>query len=119
MAVSTDRWNPGEKVRRARRAGTLPRAATRRGVRNVIAATPLPAPGARQEFALLKRQPRHPFAIRALACWLVLGTILLITCPPLWSAQTLVGALPLWLVVLPAMALALSFCARRSPVRRT
>ncbi len=114
MAVSIDRWSPGGKVRRVRRAGTPPRASTRRGVRIAIAGTPLPAPRSQPEFASIDRQPQHPLAIRALTCWLGFGTILLMTCPPLWSVQTVAGALPLWLAGLPAASLACVAIARRS-----
>lgn len=46
-------------------------------------------------------------ASRALWMWLACGLVLTLTCPPIAAAQTLFGALPLWLVGLPAASLAL------------
>ncbi len=68
-------------------------------------------------------RPTHPdeapgFAVpRALGVWLACGSVLTLACPPLASAQTFLGSAPLWLVGLPAVALALILSARRIPLR--
>ncbi|MEO6065468.1 MAG: hypothetical protein ABIP49_06810 [Lysobacterales bacterium] len=46
-------------------------------------------------------------ASRALWVWLACGLVLTLTCPPLASAQTLLGAAPLWLIGLPVVSLVL------------
>lgn len=95
MAVSIDRWAPGApkpQLRRRLQAKDLRRDWRRSHTQRV------------EQSSTLRGTP--PFsASRALWVWLACGLALTLACPPLAEAKTVFGALPLWLVGLPAASL--------------
>ncbi len=95
MAVSIDRWAPGEPKSQSRRRlqSKDPRRDRRRSHSQRLG-----------ESSPLQRTPMFS-ASRALCVWLACGLVLTLTCPPISAAQTWFGALPLWLVGLPAASL--------------
>jgi len=135
MAVSIDRWAPGApKPQPRRRVAAVCRSdasrdslafrrylrADQQGRRSAPSRTrpQEPQPGAFQcrdwrrshsepTVGLPKRHGATRFsASSALWVWLACGLVLTLTCPPIAAAQTWFGALPLWLVGLPAASLA-------------
>lgn len=128
MAVSVDRWTPGVAMARAhsielpQRRGLIPRrkrraslAVSRQSSQFPALAKPLRASDRRSagDERIIRDVP-FAHATRALWVWLACGLVLTLTCPPLAAAQTLMGALPLWLVGLPAVSLASVLIARRA-----
>ncbi len=135
MAVSIDRWAPDLRLGSPHRRSTAPcwgdagrdRPALRSKIirvdRRELRPEPSPArpqvlqPGAepgrdwRRAHGRPAADARIPHraarfsASSALWIWLACGLVLTLTCPPISSAQTWFGALPLWLVGLPAASL--------------
>ncbi len=95
MAVSIDRWSPSAPKPQSRRRlqPKDPRRDWRRSHGQRV-----------EESSKPHGMPRFS-ASSALWIWLACGLVLTLTCPPISAAQTWFGALPLWLVGLPAASL--------------
>jgi len=109
MAVSIDRWAPGSRVRPARVSATLRRNAAVRAQPRVVVRR-LRVQCATGDSSTLRLRAHRVFAL-----WLGCGLALLLTCPPLAGAQTVLGAVSLWLVVVPAISLVAALIVSRSP----